>query len=82
MAFNILQRPGAAEDFSAQVREAAAYALGRIDADPEKAVPALIEGLQDIGLCSRGSGADNIRNVTGTPGSPSRQMNWPAPKSW
>src|SRR3984885_13873781 len=28
---------------------------------------ALIEGIQDIGLCSRGSGADNIRNVTGTP---------------
>ncbi|MCF8477046.1 MAG: NirA family protein [Pseudolabrys sp.] len=27
----------------------------------------LIEGLQDIGLSSRGSGADNIRNVTGTP---------------
>ena len=27
----------------------------------------LIEGIQDIGLCSRGSGADNIRNVTGTP---------------
>lgn len=28
---------------------------------------AFIEGIQDIGLCSRGSGADNIRNVTGTP---------------
>ncbi len=28
---------------------------------------ALIEHIQDIGLCSRGSGADNIRNVTGTP---------------
>jgi ferredoxin-nitrite reductase len=27
----------------------------------------VIEGLQEIGLCSRGSGADNIRNVTGTP---------------
>src|SRR5579883_413120 len=27
---------------------------------------ALIEGIQDLGLCSRGSGADNIRNVTGT----------------
>jgi ferredoxin-nitrite reductase len=25
------------------------------------------EGIQDLGLCSRGSGADNIRNVTGTP---------------
>ena len=28
---------------------------------------AFIEGIQDIGLCSRGSGADNIRNVTGSP---------------
>jgi ferredoxin-nitrite reductase len=28
---------------------------------------ALVEGIQDLGLCSRGSGADNIRNVTGTP---------------
>jgi ferredoxin-nitrite reductase len=25
----------------------------------------VVEGLQDIGLCSRGAGADNIRNVTG-----------------
>src|ERR1700742_1554009 len=33
---------------------------------PKNAV-ALIEGIQDLGLCSRGSGADNIRNVTGTP---------------
>ncbi len=33
---------------------------------PKHAV-AMIEGIQDIGLCSRGSGADNIRNVTGTP---------------
>jgi ferredoxin-nitrite reductase len=28
---------------------------------------AVIEAIQDLGLCSRGSGADNIRNVTGTP---------------
>jgi ferredoxin-nitrite reductase len=28
---------------------------------------AIIEAVQDLGLCSRGSGADNIRNVTGTP---------------
>src|SRR5258708_924633 len=33
---------------------------------PKNAVT-LIEGIQDLGLCSRGSGADNIRNVTGTP---------------
>jgi ferredoxin-nitrite reductase len=33
---------------------------------PPKNVVALIEGIQDLGLCSRGAGADNIRNVTGT----------------
>jgi ferredoxin-nitrite reductase len=27
----------------------------------------MIEAIQDLGLCSRGSGADNIRNVTGNP---------------
>jgi ferredoxin-nitrite reductase len=36
------------------------------DVEPRNAV-ALVEHVQDIGLCSRGSGADNIRNVTGTP---------------
>src|SRR5947209_3071297 len=34
---------------------------------PPKHAVALIEGIQELGLCSRGSGADNIRNVTGTP---------------
>ena len=34
--------------------------------EPKNAV-AMVEHIQDIGLCSRGSGADNIRNVTGTP---------------
>jgi ferredoxin-nitrite reductase len=34
--------------------------------EPKNAVN-LVEGIQDLGLCSRGSGADNIRNVTGTP---------------
>mgnify|MGYP000013946200 CR=1 FL=1 len=33
--------------------------------EPKNAIN-VIEGLQDLGLCSRGSGADNIRNVTGT----------------
>jgi ferredoxin-nitrite reductase len=36
------------------------------EVEPKHAI-ALIEHIQDIGLCSRGSGADNIRNVTGTP---------------
>jgi ferredoxin-nitrite reductase len=34
--------------------------------EPKNAVT-MIEGVTDLGLCSRGSGADNIRNVTGTP---------------
>src|ERR1700742_1289952 len=34
---------------------------------PPKNAVALLEGIQDLGLCSRGAGADNIRNVTGTP---------------
>ncbi len=34
--------------------------------EPKSAV-VLVEAIQDLGLCSRGSGADNIRNVTGTP---------------
>src|SRR4030088_3665698 len=34
---------------------------------PRKNAVALIEGIQDLGLCSRGSGADNIRNGSRTP---------------
>ena len=34
--------------------------------EPKNAV-LMVEGIQDLGLCSRGAGADNIRNVTGTP---------------
>lgn len=33
--------------------------------EPKNAIN-IIEGVQDLGLCSRGSGADNIRNVTGS----------------
>jgi ferredoxin-nitrite reductase len=36
------------------------------EVEPKNAV-AMIEAIQELGLCSRGSGADNIRNVTGTP---------------
>ena len=36
------------------------------EVEPKNAVT-MVEAIQDIGLCSRGSGADNIRNVTGTP---------------
>jgi ferredoxin-nitrite reductase len=34
--------------------------------EPKNTV-AMVEAILDLGLCSRGSGADNIRNVTGTP---------------
>jgi ferredoxin-nitrite reductase len=34
--------------------------------EPKNAV-AVVEEILDLGLCSRGAGADNIRNVTGTP---------------
>ena len=34
--------------------------------EPKNAVN-IVEAIQDLGLCSRGAGADNIRNVTGTP---------------
>lgn len=34
--------------------------------EPKHAVE-VVETIQELGLCSRGSGADNIRNVTGTP---------------
>ena len=36
------------------------------EVEPRNAV-ATVEAIQDLGLASRGSGADNIRNVTGTP---------------
>ena len=34
--------------------------------EPKNAIN-MVESVLDLGLCSRGSGADNIRNVTGTP---------------
>lgn len=55
-----------AEDFGgpyAHVTTRANLQLREIE--PKNAIN-VIEGLQDLGLCSRGSGADNIRNVTGT----------------
>ena len=36
------------------------------EVEPKNAVN-MVEAITDLGLCSRGSGADNIRNVTGTP---------------
>jgi ferredoxin-nitrite reductase len=34
---------------------------------PAGKAPGLLEAIQELGLCSRGAGADNIRNVTGSP---------------
>ena len=36
------------------------------EVEPKNAV-AMVEEITDLGLCSRGAGADNIRNVTGSP---------------
>jgi len=48
----------------AHVTTRANLQIREIDA---KNAPAMVEAIQDLGLSSRGSGADNIRNVTGTP---------------
>jgi ferredoxin-nitrite reductase len=34
---------------------------------PAERGPSLLEAIQDLGLVTRGSGADNVRNVTGSP---------------
>lgn len=34
---------------------------------PAEKAPDLVERIQELGLCSRGAGADNIRNITGSP---------------
>jgi len=48
----------------AHVTTRANLQIREIDA---KSAPVMVEAIQDLGLASRGSGADNIRNVTGTP---------------
>jgi ferredoxin-nitrite reductase len=58
---------GLAEDFGGGYSHVTTRANLQIrEIEPKNAV-AMVEGIQDLGLCSRGSGADNIRNVTGTP---------------
>src|SRR5262245_8422506 len=49
---------------SAHVTTRANFQIREID--PKNAINVL-EGIVSLGLCSRGTGADNIRNVTGTP---------------
>ena len=56
-----------AEDFGGGYSHVTTRANLQIREILPKSTVALIEGIQDLGLCSRGSGADNIRNVTGTP---------------
>jgi ferredoxin-nitrite reductase len=48
----------------AHVTTRANLQIREIAADNAQAV---LEGIQDLGLCARGAGADNIRNVTGSP---------------
>ncbi|CAN5258505.1 NirA family protein [soil metagenome] len=55
-----------AENFAGPYAHATTRANLQIrEIEPKNAIN-VIEGLQDLGLCSRGSGADNIRNVTGS----------------
>jgi ferredoxin-nitrite reductase len=42
--------------------------------EPKHAVE-VVEGIESLGLWSRGAGADNIRNVTGTPRPASTRRN-------
>src|SRR6202049_828909 len=49
---------------SSRVTTRANLMMGGVE--PKNAV-FMLEEVQNLGLCSRGSGADNIRNVTGTP---------------
>ncbi len=58
---------GLAERFAGGYSHVTTRANFQLREIPPKHTVGLIEGIQDIGLCSRGSGADNIRNVTGTP---------------
>ena len=58
---------GLAESFGGGYTHVTTRANIQIREIPPRHNVALIEGIQDIGLCSRGAGADNIRNVTGTP---------------
>src|ERR1700726_1451377 len=55
------------------------------DVEPKNTI-AMIEAIQDLGLCSRGSGADNIRNVTGSPpagiGPPQLMHTRPPAREW
>src|SRR6185369_12380708 len=56
-----------AEDFGGGYSHVTTRANIQIrEIEPRNAVN-VVEGVTDLGLCSRGSGADNIRNVTGTP---------------
>lgn len=56
-----------ADDLCGQYSHVTTRANLQLREIPPKNAVKLIEGIQDLGLCSRGSGADNIRNVTGTP---------------
>src|ERR1700681_384051 len=50
--------------------------------EPKNAV-AMVEAILDLGLCSRGSGADNIRHVNHTPtASPAWWCGRPRPRRW
>ncbi|HWL31652.1 MAG TPA: NirA family protein [Xanthobacteraceae bacterium] len=56
-----------AEDYGGGYAHVTTRANLQIREIAPKNTVAMLEAIQDLGLCSRGSGADNIRNVTGTP---------------
>jgi ferredoxin-nitrite reductase len=66
-AWQFAQLAGLAENYGGGYTHVTTRANLQIREIEPKNTTALLEGILDIGLCSRGSGADNIRNVTGTP---------------
>jgi ferredoxin-nitrite reductase len=57
----------AAESFGGGYTDITTRANLQIREIAAKDAPALLMAIQDLGLTSRGSGADNIRNITGSP---------------
>ena len=62
---------GGLADLAARYGDGAAHVTTRANLQIRKIAPkdavVMVEAIQDLGLNSRGAGADNIRNVTGSP---------------
>jgi ferredoxin-nitrite reductase len=57
---------GIAEDYGGGYSHVTTRANLQIREIAAKSAVTVLEAIQDLGLCSRGAGADNIRNVTGS----------------